>query len=342
MDSYVDRFVKLYLDNNIDFLSLTHPSFKGFRTFEGEVFFDKEEINNYIKHRDLIKAQNINIVKYNHYYIVEYSNNKKRIAIKLEMKDNHIYRMYETQINPDIKRVKCVIQYDGSIHFGYQKQAHQNTIQGDLETALSEALQEEILIHSSGRTDKGVHAYNQVIHFDTSSQVPAQNIYKIVNKLLPDSIHMKSSEEVHQTFHSRYDIISKTYTYIINTKEYDVTKRNYEWYLPLLDRDSFKTELCSLVGTHDFTSVTKTTERDAVRTIYSIAFDETDSHIKIIITGNGFLRYMIRNMIAYAVEVSSNKTELSLLDIISMKDNTLIKEIAPAGGLYMSEVIHLG
>lgn len=341
MKQVIEKFAKFYLKSDVDFLYFMDPKLIGYRSLEGQVYFNLNDIAKYISSREPIEYSDLRIIEFNQFYIIEYSVGDKRIACKLELKNNLITRFYETEIDPDLKRVKCIVQYDGSMYFGYQKQLNQTTIQSELEQALSHVLKEEITIHSSGRTDKGVHAYNQVIHFDTKSNIPPENIYKLINKHLPDSIHIKSSEEVHQTFHSRYDIQTKEYVYVINTDHYDVTKRNYEWFVPNLDQTRFRIELKRLIGTHDFYSFTKTTEKDTVRTIYSIIFKKTDTHLEVHIKGNGFLRYMIRNMIAYAVQVATNKTKLSLLDILEKRDNSIIKDIAPAGGLYMKEVTYL-
>ena len=126
--------------------------------------------------------------------------------------------------------------------------------------------------------------------------------------------------------------------YHINLKEYDLIKRNQEWYPGDFDLNRFKNELKTLIGTHDFNSFTKTTDLNTVRTILDISFAQEGHVLLVYIKGNGFLRYMVRNIIAYAMNISKNKTKLSLLDIIKKKDNSIMNDIAPAGGLYMNEV----
>jgi tRNA pseudouridine38-40 synthase len=223
---------------------------------------------------------------------------------------------------------------------GYQKQPTKNTVQDEIELAIYKATKSKCIIHSSGRTDSGVHAYNQVFHFDIDSKIPDDKFKDVLNSFLPDGIYIKDSIQVHETFHSRYDIEYKEYVYKINKKEYDVIMRNYEWYPGIVDYTVFKNELKSIIGTHDFTSLTKTNEKSNVRTIFDISFVENDHYIYTYIRGNGFLRYMVRNIIASAIIVAQNKTSLDLLGIINKKDNNILKDIAPSGGLYMNKVKH--
>lgn len=338
MSELIHNFLNLYAKSDVEALYFIHPKLKGFRSVDGTLLFDQNSLSQFIAGKNRVDISDVTVKKFETYFIVDMLQDATPVTMKIEVKDSLIFKVYEVKKLVDKKRIKCVIQYDGSMFYGYQKQPRQTTIQTTIEAAIKSVLDEDVIIHSSGRTDKGVHAYNQVIHFDTASSIPGHNIYKLLNKVLPDAINIKSSIEVHETFHSRYDILSKEYVYIINKKEYDVTRRNYEWFVPNLDTDVLKKELSLLIGTHDFASFTKTTDKDTVRTIYEIRVEEDETHIKVFIKGNGFLRYMVRNIIAYSVNVVTGKTDFTLLDILAKKDNSVIKDIAPAGGLYMNEV----
>ena len=338
MSELIHNFLNLYAKSDIDTLNFIHPKLKGFRSVDGTLLFDTSSLSEHIANKNKVTISDVKVQKFDTYLIVDMDQDSKPVTMKIEVKDSLIYKVYEVEKLLDKKRIKCIVQYDGSMFFGYQKQPNQTTIQSTIEDAIKSALNEEVIIHSSGRTDKGVHAYNQVIHFDTKTSIPGNNIYKLINKALPDAINIKSSEEVHETFHSRYDILFKEYVYIINKKEFDVTKRNYEWFVPNIDTELLRDELKSLLGTHDFASFTKTTDKDTIRTIFDIRLEEDETYIKVFIKGNGFLRYMVRNIIAYSVHVVTGKTNLTLQDILAKKDNSVIKDIAPAGGLYMNEV----
>jgi tRNA pseudouridine38-40 synthase len=268
------------------------------------------------------------------------NNEDQLVTIKFQFENGLIDSVFETSKLVGKKRIKCIVSYDGSTFDGYQKQPSKNTVQDHIEKAIFKATNEKITIHSSGRTDKGVHANNQVFHFDTSSKISPDNFYQVINSNLVDSIYVKSSKEVHETFHSRYDIVTKEYYYVINKKEYDVIKRNYEWYPGEFDSSIFKSEIMLLEGTHDFTSFTKTNDTSNIRTIYDIKFVENNHYLYIYIKGNGFLRYMIRNIVASAMTIAKNKTVYSMRQLLHKKDNSIIKDIAPSGGLYMHEVIY--
>ena len=123
-----------------------------------------------------------------------------------------------------------------------------------------------------------------------------------------------------------------------NMIEFTTILRNYEYYPGKMDYDLFEKELKSIEGTYDFTSLTKTNTLDNTRTIYQVKFIENDHYLYVYITGNGFLRYMVRNIIATAITIAKKNTQYSLLQIIEKKDNTIIKDIAPASGLYMNKV----
>jgi len=343
MDKLIQKYFTAWETKNDTLLEeVLTPNFKGIRTFFEEKLYNLDDVLFTLRNKrdlkyTLLSSDYRTDVSYVDAYL-EINGKSELITIKFTFEDDLIKSVYETSKLINKTRVKCVVSYDGSIFNGYQKQPTKDTVQDALENALESALSEKIKIHGSGRTDKGVHAYNQVIHFDTSTKIKTSAIMMVVNKILPDGIYIKSSEEVHETFHSRYDIKFKEYVYVINKQEYDVIKRNYEWYPGDFDSNIFKKEIESIVGTYDFTSLTKTNDLNNVRTIFDVAFHENQKYLHVHIKGNGFLRYMVRNIIAGAMNVAKGKNVSSLKRIIEKKDNTLLKDIAPSSGLYMNEV----
>jgi len=263
------------------------------------------------------------------------------VSAKIIFENNKIVRVYELLYNPKYTRVKCIVSYDGSVFSGFQRQLKERTVQGDIEKGLKYLTKEDITIHSSGRTDKGVHALNQVFHFDTLSKIDPNDFWRVLRSYLPDTIYIKSSSKVPNTFHSRFDVASKEYMYVINYKEYDPIKRNYEWFVNDFDIDIFTSELNKIVGIHDFSSFTKTAEdREKIRKIIEVKIEKTDSHLYVSIIGKGFLRYMVRYLIGTLIEIARGKTELSIIDFINLKNPTKVEWKAPGGGLYLKEVIH--
>jgi len=344
MDVLIQKYFTAWENKDESLLQeVLTPNFKGIRTFFEEKLYDLDQVLYVLKNPrkvryEFLKSDHYKTFSYVDVYLYVNDENEELVTLKFSYENGLIDSVYETKRLIGKTRIKCTCSYDGSVFLGYQKQPSKNTVQDAIEDALFKITQEKISIHSSGRTDRGVHAYNQVFHFDTESSIDPDKFQIVLNSYLPEGIYIKKSEEVHETFHSRYDIASKQYVYKMNKKEYDVIMRNYEYYPGDIDYKLFQSELKSIIGTYDFTSLTKTNELDNIRTIFEVDFIENDHYLYIYITGNGFLRYMVRNIIATAVTIAKKRTQYSMLQIIAFKDNTKIKEIAPASGLYMNKV----
>lgn len=343
MDKLIKKYLTAWETKDIQLLEeVLTPNFKGIRTFFEETLYNLDDVIYTLQNKRQISYQLLDVDhKMNLSYVDAYltiNGEDELVTFKFSYENGLIDSVYETGKLIGKLRIKCICSYDGSMFSGYQKQPNVITVQGSIESALNKITKEKITIHASGRTDKGVHAYNQVFHFDSESSIKPEMFKKVLNSYLPEGIYIKDSMEVHETFHSRYDIKDKQYVYVINKKEFDVIKRNYEWYPEDFDEDVFKKELLSIVGRHDFTSLTKTNELDNVRTIYDISFVENDKYLYVYIKGNGFLRYMVRNIIAAAMNISKKKLPMPLKLLIQKKDNTILKDIAPAAGLYMNKV----
>lgn len=336
-DIMINKFYQALKEKDISTLKLiVHPDMFGIRLYNEETYYTR---NDFLKSVSLLDYEGVEIVNQsidNHFHI-DLINGDNKIKSKIVMKDSLIYKVYET-VTSGARRMKCIISYDGSTYLGYQRQKDENTIQGSIEKALKQALKKDVMIHSSGRTDKGVHAFNQVIHFDLQMSIPIYSLKKLLNSYLPDSIYVKEITEEDETFHSRYDVSRKTYCYKINMKEYSPITRNYEWFVSDFDIERYKSALESVIGTHDFASFTKTTKHSTLRTIYSVKVQQTNDIVYTYITGNGFLRYMVRNIVGAAVHIAKGSISLTMEDIINKKDVNILKDKAPATGLYLDRV----
>lgn len=266
---------------------------------------------------------------------IEYNQN---LIVKFVIINGRIKKVYEVVKKEGYSRIKCIVTYDGSTYSGFQRQPNKITIQGEIEKALKDLTKEEISIFSSGRTDKGVHAINQVFHFDTLSKIEPNDFARVLRYRLPDSIYLKSSELVRGTFHSRFDAYSKEYIYKINVGENDPIQRNYEWNAIGIDINILKRELQSITGKHDFTSFTKTNDKTMIRTILGIDVITEGKYLYISITGTGFLRYMVRYLVGTAVEIAKGDLNDTLLSLISYKDSSRVLWKAPSFGLYLNKV----
>jgi tRNA pseudouridine38-40 synthase len=318
---------------------ILHPTMFGMRLFDGTLLKSKEDVLSYFKHHTIsyIDLQEETQIGSTMHYT--YKLHTKKIKGKIVIVDQAIYRIYEIEDTGKI-RVMIRCSYDGSRFEGFQKQPNKRTIQGTIESAIQAALKlnEPIKIHASGRTDKGVHAYNQYFHFDIENTIPVERYASIIQNKLPKDILLLESYVVPLTHHSRYDVTKKTYKYILNTGSFDITQRNYQWTIGQIDVKRFKEVALQLVGTHDFTSFTTTSEKDTIRTIYQVNVNQRENKVVVSFTGNGFLRYMVRYMVATIVLITRNELQIDIYTLLKAKNNSLLNELAPPGGLYLSDV----
>lgn len=239
-------------------------------------------------------------------------------------------------------RYLMTFSYDGTNYNGYQKQINKNTIQDNIEDNLSKILNQKISISSSGRTDAKVHAVDAKAHFDIDKKIDINKLRNSLNKLINNDIYIKDIIEVPNDFHARFNVIKKEYIYKINIGEYNPLDRNYIYqYNKNLDIKKMKKASKYLIGTHDFKSFTKVDqmEKDYTRTIYNIDFKIKNGILEITFIGNGFLRYMVRNLVGILIEVGNGKRKISeVKEILEAKDRIKAGITAPPEGLYLKNV----
>ncbi|MDQ0247927.1 tRNA pseudouridine38-40 synthase [Bacillus fengqiuensis] len=243
-----------------------------------------------------------------------------------------------------MKRLKCIISYDGTHFSGYQVQPNQRTVQGEFEEVLRKMHNGQMVkIHASGRTDAHVHAYGQVIHFDTSLNIPTDRWKKALNSLLPEDICVREVQSVSPNFHARFDAVSKEYRYkIIKSQERDVFQRHHAYHFPYgLDYAAMKEASEYVIGTHDFTSFcsAKTEVEDKIRTIYNIEFFEESDELVFRFTGNGFLYNMVRILVGTLLDVGQGKIKsVEMKKILDGRSREMAGKTAPGHGLYLWQV----
>ena len=240
-------------------------------------------------------------------------------------------------------RYLMTFSYDGSDFYGYQKQPKKRTIQSEIEQVLSKIGNEKITIHASGRTDAKVHANNQKAHFDFK-KIDTNKLKNSMNKMLPNDIYIKDIKEVDKDFHARFNVKKKEYIYKINIGEYNPIEKDYIYqYNKKLNIKNIKTSTKYLKGEHDFKSLTKTNEEieNYIRTIYSIKLSLKKDILTISFIGNGFLRYMVRNIVGLLISVGENEIKPEQIkDILAAKDRRKSKKTAPPEGLYLNNVFY--
>ncbi|MBR8661937.1 tRNA pseudouridine(38-40) synthase TruA [Bacillus paralicheniformis] len=244
-------------------------------------------------------------------------------------------------------RMKCTISYDGHLFYGYQVQPGQRTVQDELEKALQtlHKAKERIPVVSSGRTDSGVHAVGQTIHFDSPLSIPEAKWPYALNALLPDDISVHNAEAVDDQFHARFSAKRKEYRYMIYRGRHpDVFKRHYAYHVPYdLDMEKVQEASRFLVGTHDFTSfcATKTEVKDKVRTVYELEWSDTGDGLQMRIVGSGFLYNMVRIIAGTLLDVGTGKFFPGDIEkMILARSRDAAGRTAPAHGLYLWRVIY--
>lgn len=246
-------------------------------------------------------------------------------------------------------RVKAVVSYDGTNFAGYQSQPGMRTVQSEIDKALVK-IHKKIPVHSvaSGRTDAGVHANGQVIHFDTSLALPLDRWQMALNVLLPTDIRIVGAEFVDEHFHARYSAKGKTYSYRWSySNVHSPFERNFSVHLGNLRPDVERMQEAArhLIGTHDFTSYcsAKTATSNKVRTVRQLTCEKQGDYLVMTIEGDGFLYNMVRTIAGMLLAVGRgwNSPE-DVKRILELCDRNEAGKTAPAHGLYLESVTYEG
>lgn len=233
--------------------------------------------------------------------------------------------------------------YDGTNFCGYQKQPGKRCIESELEKALYDINNHtKTKVVGAGRTDRGVHANCQCAHFDIDVDITLYKLKCALNSLLPEDIHVFSTEVVDKDFHARFNSKKKTYKYIINCGEYNPIERNYVYqYCNSLDIDKMKEEIKSFIGKHDFKSFVseESIKEDYTRIIYDAYIKEENDKVIFYFVGNGFMKYQVRNMVGTLFKVGKGKLPLGIVNEI-FNDSSKSKFITTIKreGLYLDNI----
>ncbi|MCB0355427.1 MAG: tRNA pseudouridine(38-40) synthase TruA [Bdellovibrionales bacterium] len=242
-------------------------------------------------------------------------------------------------------KIKLLLAYDGSPFSGWQKQkSGKSTVQGHLEEALARSLQPNISTMGSGRTDAGVHAFGQVVHF-TVSQLPQKiDLVRALNSLTPREIVVKAAWQAPDEFHAVASAVRKNYRYLIlNDQLPSAFRYKYTTWVPhTLDLNQLNQLVAPLKGEHDFKSFqTSGTEvRSTIRTIEALNWRQLPGNIiEFSITGSGFLKQMVRNIVGTTLDLyRQGLTAKQMTAILAAQSRSEALGTAPAQGLYLYRV----
>ncbi len=244
-----------------------------------------------------------------------------------------------------MKRILLTVEYDGTAYAGWQRQINGLAVQQVLEEALAVACSHPVTVTGSSRTDAGVHARMQMVHFDTDATIPPDKYPFVLNNILPPDIRVQAGREVPPGFHARFLTSGKTYTYrILNNRHGTALHRNLFWHIPVpLCRELMEKAIGDLSGTHDFAAFQAAggTARTTIRHISDAELTVSGSEIIFRITGNAFLYNMVRIIAGTLAEIGLEKRPADAFSRAFVSLNRLdLGMTAPPHGLELTEVFY--
>jgi tRNA pseudouridine38-40 synthase len=252
----------------------------------------------------------------------------------------------EARLAPNLRRLRFHVAYDGTDFNGWQVQPGLPSIQGTLEEIIGNIEGKPVHVAASGRTDAGVHACGQVAAVTISNPIPSDNFRRAVNRLLPGSIRIFDVAETYHGFHPRFDAVRKTYEYRIFREEVcSPFERRYVYHHPYpLDEQAMMEAAPFLEGEHDFTAFAAADEKDAlgaskVRSIFRSTLSRQEHVLMYRVTGSGFLKHMVRNIVGALLDVGKRNLNIPGLRARLVPGcGTKPGPTAPACGLFLVSV----
>ncbi len=243
-------------------------------------------------------------------------------------------------------RYKAIISYDGYGFAGFQQQPHARSVQEEVEKTLARINKgQTVVIYGAGRTDSGVHALGQVLHFDLPGERDEEKLRFALDTQTPADIDFISVERVAEDFHARYNKHSKTYEFLVDIgRPKNPMMRHYATHYPYpLELGLIEEAIVQLEGTHDFTGFTAsgTSVVDKVRTITEakVRYDAERNFLVFTFSGNGFLYKQIRNMVGTLLKIGNKRMPVEQIQrILDEKNRNLAGPTADPNGLYLKEI----
>ena len=244
-----------------------------------------------------------------------------------------------------MKRILLTVEYDGTNYAGWQRQINGLAVQQVLEEALQKATKERIVVTGASRTDAGVHALGQAVHFDTESRIPPEKYPFVLNTMLPRDIRVHTGREVPEGFHARFMTCGKRYTYrIVNSRHASAIRRNTHVHVPLpLDLTPMQEAARQLLGTHDYAAFQAAggTAKTTVRTITSAELVQQGDEIILTVEGDAFLYNMVRIIAGTLIEIGLGRRSVNAFtEAYETLDRLSLGVTAPPQGLELTKVYY--
>ena len=245
-----------------------------------------------------------------------------------------------------MRTLKLTLEYDGTNYVGWQRQATGTSIQGLIEDALAPFEGKPVTVHGAGRTDAGVHALGQVASVVVHATHDARTMQRALNAVLPADVRVLALEEAAPDFHARFSATGKTYEYrIVSAPFVSAFLHRYVWHIPQsIDVEAMRRAAGALVGTHDFSAfqAAGSAVSSTVRTIEEIDWRQgpgPGDPLVVGVTGDGFLRHMVRTIVGSLVDVGLGRWRPGRLEeVLAGRDRTAGGETAPPAGLFLVRV----
>jgi tRNA pseudouridine38-40 synthase len=244
------------------------------------------------------------------------------------------------------RRIALILNYDGTGFNGWQIQPEGRSVQSEIQKALKIILGSETPVVASGRTDTGVHALGQVIHFDAGSDIALSRLCVGMNGILPRDVSVRNAFDVPHDFNARFSAVEREYLYRIFNAPLRSPFSHYRaaWIARPLDEQFINRALSYCIGTHDFSSFCKmksAIDQNTVRTVTAAECVRIGNTIEVTIRGNAFLHNMVRSLIGTVLELHKREMPAETMkSIITARDRRSGGETAPAYGLYLKRVTY--
>ena len=240
-------------------------------------------------------------------------------------------------------RIACGVEYDGSDYSGWQRQTHARSVQADIESALSQVADHDVSVYCAGRTDAGVHATGQVIHFESTAERSPRAWVLGSNANMPRAVRLRWARQVDEDFHARFSAQARSYRYVVLNRDVPsaLLHKRVSWEHVRLDEELMRQGARCLTGEHDFSSFRAVAcqAKSPVRTIHRLDIRRSGQYLYLDIEANAFLHHMVRNIAGVLMAVGRGEHDPRWVqDILDHRDRTRGGVTAPACGLYLVSV----